>query len=459
MDSGKKNFLLSRYIILIISVFLLSSLITLPFLNNTSERLFVFLTLLLSCIIIVILITYLFENYVKPVRVSIHVMKELTKGNYNARAYMTPKGEAQQLNDSINVLAKHLQERHFQEKSQSNQWDTIMNNMESGLMLLDDRGYVHIVNRKFMELFSETESDIIGYLYYDVLSDQHIHKIVQEIFLYEEKIVGRIELNQQDRYFVEVVGVPVKNEKNELKGAVLVFHDISDLKRVEEMRKDFVANVSHELKTPITSIRGFAETLLDDELADEETRKHFIQIILKESTRLQSLIYDLLELSKIEKEEMNLSIKQIQVNEWMQNNLSLIRQLLEKKSLQLHQDIQPEIVIYADPDLLQQVVLNLLHNAINYTPEGGKIYIRICQDKNGVHLQVEDTGMGIPEEAIQRIFERFYRVDRARSRHTGGTGLGLSIVKHIVEAHKGTIHVTSKVGKGSVFSVTLPQKW
>lgn len=262
-----------------------------------------------------------------------------------------------------------------------------------------------------------------------------------------------------ERHYIEVVGAPVINDMKELKGAVLVFHDISDLKRVEEMRKDFVANVSHELKTPITSIRGFAETLLEDDETNEEIRKQFLDIILKESTRLQSLVHDLLELSKIEKEEMKLSTKLIEVDEWLQNSMTLIEQQASKKSLQFSRDIQPNIRFYGDPDRLEQVLLNLLYNAVNYTGEGGNIVLTIKETSNRIEIKVEDSGIGIPIESRQRIFERFYRVDRARSRNTGGTGLGLAIVKHIVEAHQGSITVTSEVGKGSSFIVKLPRKW
>ncbi|MGN8645765.1 two-component system histidine kinase PnpS [Gracilibacillus sp. HCP3S3_G5_1] len=459
MDTKKRVNLFYRYILMMASVFILIGIVILP-LTSEEELFFVLFSLIIGFIILLILIYHMFENYVRPIRTSINVTNELVKGNYNARTYVKPHGEAQQLSNAINVLARNLQEMSIQEKMQGSQWKTVLNNMESGLMLIDERGYVHLINRKFMQMFGKKPVDFIGYLYYDVLKDKAIHQVVQETFLYEEKVTGSItKMINGEKHYIEVVGAPVINDVKDLKGAVLVFHDISDLKRVEEIRKDFVANVSHELKTPITSIRGFAETLLEEEQIDDKIKEQFLTIILKESTRLQSLVHDLLELSKIEKEEMKISTKLIEVNDWLPNSLTLIEQHASKKSLQFIQEIKPGISFYGDPDRLQQVVLNLMYNAINYTPENGSIYLRLDENDHEVTIEVEDTGIGIPEEDRQRIFERFYRVDRARSRNTGGTGLGLAIVKHIVEAHQGTITVSSEMGKGSCFTVKIPKKW
>ncbi|MDX8046689.1 ATP-binding protein [Gracilibacillus sp. S3-1-1] len=459
MDSKGRVNLFYRYILMMASVFVLIGIIVLPLVEE-EELFFVLIALIIGFFVLIVLIYHMFENYVRPIRSSINVANELVKGNYNARTYVKPQGEAQQLSNAINVLARNLQEMSIQEKMQGSQWKTVLNNMESGLMLIDERGYVHLINRKFLQMFDKKSTDYIGFLYYEVLTDETIHKVVQETFLYEEKITGSITTSiNGETHYIEVVGAPVINDLKDLKGAVLVFHDISDLKRVEEMRKDFVANVSHELKTPITSIRGFSETLLEDENADVEIQRQFLTIILKESTRLQSLVHDLLELSKIEKAEMQLSTKLIEVNDWLQSSLTLIEEQVSKKSLHFYKAIDPDISFYGDPDRLQQVVLNLMYNAINYTPEEGSIYLRIYETEDNIIIEVEDTGMGIPEEAKQRIFERFYRVDRARSRNTGGTGLGLAIVKHILEAHQASINVTSEVGNGSCFTVKIPKKW
>ncbi|SES07694.1 two-component system, OmpR family, phosphate regulon sensor histidine kinase PhoR [Gracilibacillus ureilyticus] len=457
-DENKGNLFL-RYIVMMTSVFILIGIVVVPF-TTGDDRFFVIFALAIGYIIVLVLMYHLFENYVKPIRASINVTNELVKGNYNVRTYVKPAGEAQQLSELINQLARNLQEMYIQEKMQGSQWKTVINNMESGLMLIDERGYVHLVNRKFLQMFGENSLHYIGYLYYDVLAQKSIHRVVQETFLYEEKMTGAItRLIDGQKHHIEVVGAPVINDVKELKGAVLVFHDITDLKRVEQMRKDFVANVSHELKTPITSIRGFSETLLDGAMEDEQLSRQFIDIILKESTRLQALVQDLLELSKLEKEELQLSKKLIEVDEWITNITTLIEQQVINKSIIFSVEVEEGITFYGDPDRLQQVVLNLLYNGINYTPEKGKIALLMSSEEEVIKVKVSDTGIGIPEDSIHRIFERFYRVDRARSRNTGGTGLGLAIVKHIVEAHKGKIEVESEVNKGTTFTVTLPKEW
>ncbi|RCW66321.1 two-component system histidine kinase PnpS [Saliterribacillus persicus] len=454
---SKGSRLFASYVAILVSVFVMIGFVVLPYANG-NEIILVFLAVTIGFIICLILIYHLFENYIKPVVATSRVAKELVKGNYNARTYVKPQGEAAHLSNAINVLAKSLQEMTIQEKMQGSQWKTVINNMESGLMLIDERGYVHLVNRKLLDLFGEKSVNYIGYLYYDVLSQVNIQKVVQETFLYEEKIKSSFvkKVGNEKRY-IEIVGAPVINETNELKGAVLVFHDITELKRVEQMRKDFVANVSHELKTPITSIRGFAETLLDGAMEDTELSKQFLTIILSESERLQALVYDLLELSRLEKDELKLTQKRIEIHEWIQGIITIAEQQAVKKDIEFSYTIDEQISLNGDADRLKQVLLNLLYNAINYTAEKGKVGLVIEETKDMILFKVRDTGLGIPESAKNRIFERFYRVDRARSRNTGGTGLGLAIVKHIVEAHNGEITVDSKLDEGSTFIVKLPK--
>ncbi|WP_066194714.1 MULTISPECIES: two-component system histidine kinase PnpS [Gracilibacillus] len=459
MNGNKRNTLFLRYMVVSAVIFVFIGIVILQF-ASTAERFMVLFSLAMGYIILLVLVYNIYIHYVRPVRSTLKTVTSLTEGNYNARIYVPSYGDAQLLGNSINALARHLQEVSIRQKVQSDQWSTVLDNMESGLMLIDERGYVHLINRKFLEMFQYQSSDCLGYLYYEVLADQDIHKVVKETFLYEEKVNGNItNITEGKKQYIEIVGAPVINESKELKGSVLVFYDITELKQVEQMRKDFVANVSHELKTPMTSIKGFAETLLEDEHADSETQRQFLTIILNESSRLQSLIHDLLELSKIEKEELNLSIQLIEVDDWISKSLTLIEQQFSGKQRYFKADIEPGLSFYGDPDLLQQVVLNLVYNALSYTQEQGEVILRIYQPDATIVFEVEDNGIGIPEDSIPRIFERFYRVDRARSRNTGGTGLGLAIVKHIVEAHHGTIEVDSKLAEGSRFRVNLSNKW
>jgi len=231
------------------------------------------------------------------------------------------------------------------------------------------------------------------------------------------------------------------------------------LKKLEQMRKDFVANVSHELKTPITSIKGFSETLLDGALSDKQTAEYFLSIILKESDRLQTLIQDLLDLSKIEQQGFLLSIQPCDLREILEDISVILESKAKEKNVELNM-ILPDNLTYIEGDIyrLKQIFINLINNALTYTPQGGSVRVRVEKHDNYALVTVSDTGIGIKKEEIPRIFERFYRVDRARSRNSGGTGLGLAIVKHLVEAHKGQISVQSEVGKGTTFTVKLNKK-
>lgn len=259
-----------------------------------------------------------------------------------------------------------------------------------------------------------------------------------------------------ERRYFEVYGVPILGTNEEWKGILLVFHDITEIKKLEQVRKDFVANVSHELKTPVTSIKGFTETLLDGAKEDKETLEHFLRIILEESDRLQSLILDLLELSKIEQQGYTLAIRDVNMSQLLEEMLPILCQKAEEKEIELIlEPLEKEITIDGDYYRLKQIFINLISNAISYSLQGGRVTISMKEGLNSVAVSISDTGIGIAQEEIPRIFERFYRVDKARSRNSGGTGLGLAIVKHLVEAHKGKISVESKLGKGTTFTIEL----
>ncbi|MDY0396955.1 ATP-binding protein [Virgibacillus halophilus] len=223
------------------------------------------------------------------------------------------------------------------------------------------------------------------------------------------------------------------------------------------MRKDFVANVSHELKTPVTSIKGFSETLLEENM-DEQTRENFLQIIYDESSRLQALINDLLTLSSLEKEYPTVKLQKFDFELIIAEIKPGFEMLARDRHLTFYIEMSGNVYIMADSNQMKQVLINLLTNAFNYTPEGGSVTLRIYETETEAIIQVEDTGMGMEQDMIQRIFERFFRLDEARSRDTGGTGLGLAIVKHIVENHKGHIDVQSEPGGGTTFTVSIPHE-
>ncbi|WP_106496941.1 two-component system histidine kinase PnpS [Lentibacillus sp. Marseille-P4043] len=425
----------------------------------TNAYIILFSVLIIEFIVLVIILLHVFEKYMKPIKKATRTVDELVKGNYRARIHHPAVGSVGELSSKINILARNLSELSIQEEMQEKQLFTVIDNTQSGLVLIDEKGYVHLVNRKFISMFGGTSRDYVGYLYYDVLENEKIHQTVQQTYLYEETVkVSFTQIKGLDKKYIEIVGAPIFNEKKMLKGSVLVFYDITELKKLEIMRKDFVANVSHELKTPITSIKGFAETLLDGAANDAATRENFLGIIFEESKRLQVLIEDLLTLSKLEKDEFRLHVTEVNMEELAHKVLPMIKQQAERKQIQLTVSLAEGLAIMADEDRIKQVILNLLANAISYTSEHGKISFMISEGEEHIRISVADTGIGIPQDAIPRIFERFYRVDKARSRNTGGTGLGLAIVKHIVEVHNGEIKAASELNKGTTFDVYIPKK-
>ncbi|WP_273128517.1 two-component system histidine kinase PnpS [Metabacillus sp. HB246100] len=428
-------------------------------LNTFNQQMWAILiaSLGLAFIIILLLGVRITAQYTRPIESATKVAMELAKGNYKARTYEDHLDETGMLSQSINILARNLQDMTRAQEMQQDRLQTLIENMGSGLILIDGRGYINLVNRAYKELFEVNSAKFLYQLYYDAFSHKEIIDIVEEIFMTEVKVRKQLHLALKiERKHFEVYGAPIIGTNDEWKGIVLVFHDITELKKLEQMRKDFVANVSHELKTPITSIKGFSETLLDGALSDKQTAEYFLSIILKESDRLQSLIQDLLDLSKVEQQGFQLTIQTCDLKEILDDITIMLEGKAKEKEVGLTVNL-PSQLVFIEGDLyrLKQIFINLINNALTYTPQGGSVRVDVEASETYAKVIVTDTGIGIKPEEIPRIFERFYRVDRARSRNSGGTGLGLAIVKHLVEAHKGQIRVKSKVGEGTTFTVKL----
>ncbi|GEM05021.1 PAS domain-containing sensor histidine kinase [Halolactibacillus miurensis] len=444
--------------VLSVSLLFFTLVFTIVPLVSGSSQYIVFFLLTGAYFAIILLFYQVYKNYVRPVKHLIDTIESLVSGNYKVRVHEDFHADTGRLQGAINELARHLQDLNRQEKMHARQLNSVIENMASGVMLIDQQGYVHLVNKRFVDLFGLTRDRYTESLYYEVLTQNQIHETVQEVFLYEQPIKNEMTLTKDlTTYHLEVIGAPYFNQKHDLRGAVLVFHDVTEFKRLEQMRKDFVANVSHELRTPITSIKGFAETMLEDEL-DPQLEQRFLSIIHKESHRLQLLIQDLLDLSKLEKADFHLNYQTISVDALIKESVEMAKVQAKEKSITLMIEGDHGLMLSADYDRLKQVVLNLIYNAINYTPSDGKVTVSAFESSGYIKIQVIDNGIGIEPEVLPRIFERFYRVDKARSRNTGGTGLGLSITKHIVEAHHGQIFVDSVVDEGSTFTIMLPKE-
>ncbi|WP_409270885.1 two-component system histidine kinase PnpS [Neobacillus sp. SCS-31] len=415
---------------------------------------FISISLSLALAIIVLLGMRITRKYARPIESAANVAMELAKGNYRARTYVEDRtDETGLLSSSINVLARNLEDMAKTRDMQQERLMTLIENIGSGLVLIDSRGTINLINRGYRELFEVEPADLLYRPYYEAIPFREIREMIEDIFITEQKQRRQFILPVLiERKYFDVSALPIIGTNNVWKGVLLVFHDITELKKLEQMRKDFVANVSHELKTPVTSIKGFAETLLDGAMKDEKALQEFLSIILKEGDRLQRLIEELLELSKLEQHNFRLDISVFSLDTMVKDIVAILEGKANEKNINLVvHPVPAEIQMEGDPFRMKQVLINLISNAINYTPAGGKVELTIRESGNDIVISVKDTGLGIEKKEIPRIFERFYRVDRARSRNSGGTGLGLAIVKHIVEAHKGRISVKSKPGKGSEF--------
>ncbi|MEF2247582.1 MULTISPECIES: two-component system histidine kinase PnpS [unclassified Paenibacillus] len=393
----------------------------------------------------------------KPLEQITKVAKRITNQDYVARVTVVKKDEIGELGHAINAMADSLQVQMERIKQNENQLQTVLANMINGIVMIETDGRVVLMNRHAEEVLGLPASELVGRHYSEAKQQYELSQMIQGALRSKEALREEVTFYYPEERLVELTLVPISEGEHQRGGVLLVLQDVSAIRRLERMRSEFVANVSHELKTPIAAVKGFAETLLGGAVKDEETARSFLQIIFDESDRLNRLIGDILELSKIESRRVPLMFSPVELDSFVSKTMTLLEAEATMKGIELCSKIQPGLYVEADEDRLRQIVMNLLSNGINYTPDGGKVTLSIhAINDDLLSIQISDTGIGIPKKDLPRIFERFYRVDKARSRSSGGTGLGLSIVKHLVELHKGTITVTSTTGVGTTFTIILP---
>ena len=398
----------------------------------------------------------LLENYIEPLNNMTKTAEELAIGNYQARAFAKGPQTINNLRNSINILAGNLQDITKTRAVEEERLKTLIENMGSSLLMIDRGGEVMIINQAFLKGFDYAFNNVIGKDFMDIGLPEELEAFIDHVFLTE--LPYRKQLTMaigQEMQYKMAYGAPVVGEHGKWHGVVIVLHDITELIRLEHIRRDFVANVSHELRTPITSIKGFSETLLDGAYKDEAMSLSFLEIIYNESNRLQELINDLLELSKIEQHGFTVNLAPTSMREVLCRVNNIVLPRLEEKEIKL--DIQmEEMMVQGDSNRLIQIFTNLIFNACTYSPAGTKVHVKAYRKDGFGVVDIIDEGIGIRKEEIPRIFERFYRVDRARSRNSGGTGLGLAIVKHLTEAHNGKVYVESEVGRGTLMRIQIP---
>ncbi len=362
----------------------------------------------------------------------------------------------QRITETAHMTADQLQQRLRELESQRNQAQVILESMVEGVCALDRDGRVLWLNTSAQRLFGVTARQADGKRLLEVFRQPEVGALIHDVLLHHRPAVREVQTFGAQEQTVRLQATPCDGAPADA-ALVLVVQDVTDIRRLEGVRREFVANVSHELKTPLTSIRGLVETLLNGALEDSANNRRFVTMIDEDATRLTRLIDDLLELSQIESKAAPLSLQPVDVRQLIQDvGARLQRQVQERQvalDVSLPEGLPP---ITGDPDRVRQIFLNLLDNAVKFNKPGGRVTVTAGRRDASVSISVEDTGSGIPPQGLQRIFERFYRVDKARSRELGGTGLGLAIVKHLVDLHHGTIDVRSQPGRGSTFTVTLP---
>jgi two-component system phosphate regulon sensor histidine kinase PhoR len=338
------------------------------------------------------------------------------------------------------------------------QQQALFNSMVEGVLVLDRNGKVRLVNQAIERLFSLTD-DIRGRTIMEAFRMHPLQELVNRASVEGQMINGELELPGADSRCLHVNAVSLLDRDGRHSGMLLVIHDLTRVRQLENTRRDFVANVSHELRTPLSLIKGYVETLIDGAKDDPAVALRFLQTIEKHADRLTFLIEDLLTISKLESGQIIMNLQAVELGSVVSRVMEDLQSRAAEKNIKLRNFLPERTEVKADADRLEQVLFNLVDNAIKYGRNDGSVDVacKIMDDKF-VQLSVRDDGPGIPDDAKERVFERFYRIDRARSREAGGTGLGLSIVKHIVQSHGGEVWVESELGKGSTFCFTLPRE-
>ncbi len=396
----------------------------------------------------------------RPLESLRHHLKKMASGDTSDRmqSLRTEVVEIHELVSAVESVRDQLQQRFHTILTQKNEQDALLASMVEGVVALDNNQVILHFNRAAGLILGVSPDFAIGKSLIHVIRDKEVLETVADT-LDKKKMVERdIDIGGKDHKYLQLHSSPMKMANEDRFGVVLVFSDVTRLRELEGMRKNFVSNVSHELRTPLTSIQGFAETLLNPEVKDPQEIQKFLQIIQRHAARLGRIIEDILALSRIERdaETHQIELKVENLKPILSQALEMCVQKAAKKNIRLTLDCSSDLRVALDPYLLEQAVVNLIDNAIRYSHNDTNVEVRAQPQSTEVLISVTDHGPGIPEKHLPRVFERFYRVDKARSREQGGTGLGLAIVKHISLAHNGRVDVQSEVGRGSVFTIYLP---
>ena len=384
----------------------------------------------------------------------------LADGQWGARVAVPETRELAELVAAFNRMADQIQQRMRVLLQHNNEQKAVLASMAEGVLAIDNQERIISMNMASGRLLGLDQALVQGHRLQEVVRNADLSRFVARALAGQDPTEADVLLHGDRQRVMQARGSVLNDSEGRPIGAVVVFNDVTDFRKLENIRRDFVANVSHELKTPVTSIKGFVETLLDGAMHEAQDAERFLRIIAKQADRLHAIIEDLLALSKIEQAEESeaLAVEPCSLRGVLENAANACQTGARDRQITVDLQCDPQLVAEVNPQLLEQAVVNLLDNAIKYSEPGKDVLLCAESTADEITIRVADHGPGIAEEHLSRIFERFYRVDRARSRKLGGTGLGLAIVKHIVQAHHGNVTIESAIGVGSTFTIHLPRQ-
>jgi two-component system phosphate regulon sensor histidine kinase PhoR len=414
---------------------------------------------LTAVILAAVLSLFISRRISRPLEEMKRGAERFARGELKNKLTVRGSEEIHRLAETMNQMASQLDDRIRTVLDQRNEQEAVLASMVEGVLAVDTEERIIRLNRAAAKLLDVQSEEVQGRRIQEVIRKADLQRFVSRALASRESVEGDVVLlRREGKQFLQAHGTVLRGAQGEDIGALIVLNDVTRLRRLENVRRDFVANVSHELKTPITAIKGFVETLLDGAMHHPDDAKRFLEIIIKQADRLSAIIDDLLELSRIEQDEekSNIPLEEGSLEKVLRSAVQSCAVNAAAKSIRIDLSCQKDLLGKINPPLLEQAITNLIDNAIKYSEPHGKVLVEAAKSDHETIIRVQDWGCGIDKEHLPRLFERFYRVDKARSRKQGGTGLGLAIVKHIARIHGGKVTVTSVPGEGSIFNIHLP---
>jgi two-component system, OmpR family, phosphate regulon sensor histidine kinase PhoR len=447
------------YLPLMLPAFLLFLLVLSVTLFSAQTLSTIYIVIAIVLAIAAIVVTYMIARRLAISLMQIRTgVERIAQIDDSEHSKMTTDDSAASLATAVSDVARRLQERANEQTQRRQEYDMIVSSMIEGVLVVDADEKLISINQAAIRLLGLESANALGRTLQETIRNSDLNRLVMQTLKLGTTVEGDITLSGTEDRYLQVTGTMLRDAASNTIGALVVLNDVTRLRKLEQVRRDFVANVSHELKTPITSIKGYIETLLDGAFHNPDDAERFLKIAAKQANRLNAIIEDLLKLSRIEQgvERGEILIEQTALKGLLTAAISACETQVTAKNINVSLSCPDDLVARINPPLLEQAIVNLIDNAAKYSDAETAIEIVATQDNSAISISVCDHGVGIASEHLPRLFERFYRVDKARSRAEGGTGLGLAIAKHIVLAHGGSISVDSRVGKGSMFTIYLP---